>query len=79
VICFDILRLSKGAIDHDAPLKLLCSVTLFLPYGLYLGNSWCIVPPLVDPNVIVKLDSIFIKICYVAQASENMNVWVVFQ
>jgi hypothetical protein len=56
-----------------------CSVTTFLPYGCYLGNSWCIVPPLVDPNVSVKLDSIFIEICYLAQALENTDVWIVFQ
>jgi hypothetical protein len=79
MIRFDTLWLSRGATDHDAPLKLFCSVTPFLPYGRYLGNSWCVVPPLVDPNVSVKLNSIFIKICYVAQAPENMDVWVVFQ
>jgi hypothetical protein len=71
VICFDILCLSRGATDHDAPLKLFCSVTPFLPYGCYLGNSWCVVPPLDDRNVSVKLNSIFIKIFYVAQAPEK--------
>jgi hypothetical protein len=76
VICFDILWLSRGATDHDAPLKLFCSVTPFLPYGHYLGNTWCVVPPLVDPNVSVKLDSIFIKICYIAQAPKNTDAWV---
>jgi hypothetical protein len=79
MICFDILCLSRGAKYHDARLKLFYSVTPFLPYGRYLGNSWCIVPPLVNPNVIVKLNSILIKICYVAQALENMGIWIVFQ
>jgi hypothetical protein len=64
---------------HNAPLKLFCSVTPFLPYGHYLENSWRVVPPLVNPNVSVKLNSIFVNICYVAQALENMDVWVVFQ
>jgi hypothetical protein len=50
-----------------------------IPYGHYLGNSWCVVPLLVDPNVSVNLNSIFIKIFFIAQALENMNVWIVFQ
>jgi hypothetical protein len=79
VICFDILWLSRGARDHDVPLKLFCSVTPFLPYGCYLGNNWCVVPPLVYCNVSVKFDSIFIKICYVTQALESTDVWIVFQ
>jgi hypothetical protein len=79
VICFDILWLSRGATYHDARLKLFCSVTPFLPYGCYLGNSWCVVPPLVEPKVSVKLNSILIKILYVAQAPENTGVWIVFQ
>jgi hypothetical protein len=78
MICFDILWLTRYATDHDAPLKFILFVTPFLPYGCYLGNSQCIAPPLVDPNVYVKLNYIFIKFYYIAEAPESPDVWIVF-
>jgi hypothetical protein len=80
MICFDVLWLTIYARDHDALLKSPSHVITFLPYDCYLQNSGCIVPPLVDTYVCVKLRFYILQgLIHITQAPEGMEVRVVLQ